>query len=47
MHLPASFCFLNSPFALYPLYLAWSRDAVNTELITNLQPKPKVDDDGL
>lgn len=29
--LPASFCFLNSPFALYPLYLAWSLVAANSE----------------
>lgn len=40
-HLPASFCFLNSPFCLYPLYLAWSLVAADSEhkikSLSNLQ----------
>lgn len=45
MYLPASFCFRNSPFALYPLYLAWSRVAATPELKSKLL-LPNGDDDG-
>lgn len=45
--LPASFCFLNSPCALYPLYLAWSLVAADVGRLSQslfvyllLKPKP-------